>query len=621
MVVVWLVVFVQLVLLLGVFVVLIVVFVVQDFLVWYVVENFNLLLLMVYCYLVVWGVYEGFLLLWVLVLVLWSGVVVLWFRWLLFDVCVCVFGVFGIISIGFLVFLIFIFNLFVWLLLVLFEGCDLNLLLQDFGLIIYLLMLYLGYVGFVVLFVFVIVVLLEGCVDVCWLCWIWLWINVVWGFLIFGIVLGSWWVYYEFGWGGWWFWDLVENVSFLLWLVGVVLIYFQVVIEKCGSFVSWILLLVIVVFVLLLLGIFLVCLGVFISVYLFVVDFLCGIFILVFLVLVVGGVLLLYVLCVGVLGNDDFWCGFMLILCEILLLVNNLLLVVVCGMVLFGILYLLLVDVFGLGKVLVGLLYFGILFVVLMVFLVVLLLFGLLVNWQCDQVLCVLVMFVLWVVLLLLLGVIVYFMVLQGVFKIVVGVVVVVWVVLGIVCFVWICLCGNGCFNVEMVGMLLVYGGVVVFLVGVLLVEVFNVQCEVVFVLGQVVQVGVYEFCFEGVDYQQGLNYSVDCGYVCVLCYGCELVLLYLEKCVYVSGGQVMIEVGIYVCISGDVYVVLGELLGNNVWVVCVYIKLFVCWIWLGVLLMVLGGFVIVVDCCFCCLQEFLCLIFVLFCFVCCYWL
>lgn len=284
------------------------------------------------------------------------------------------------ISIGFLLFLIIIFNLFSCLLLqILMDGNDFNLLLQDVGLIVYLLMFYMGYVGFLVVFVFVIVVLFGGCLDVVWVCWLWFWILVVWVFFGIGIVFGFWWVYYELGWGGWWFWDLVENVFFMFWLVGIVLIYLLVVIEKCGVFKSWIVLLVIVVFFLSLLGIFLVCFGVFILVYVFVFDLECGVFIFVFLLLVVGGLLILFVLCVLVVKSQV---GFVLWLCEILLLLNNLVLVVVVSMIFFGIFYLLLFDVFSGVKLLVGLLYFNVMFLLLMVVLMVVLVVGVLVCWK-----------------------------------------------------------------------------------------------------------------------------------------------------------------------------------------------------------------------------------------------
>jgi len=574
--------FAQLALLLGAFAVLTVAFVVQDFSVRYVAENSNSLLPMAYRYSAVWGAHEGSLLLWALVLALWSGAVALWSRRLPPDVRARVLGVLGIISIGFLAFLIFTSNPFARLLPAPLEGRDLNPLLQDPGLIIHPPMLYLGYVGFAVPFAFAIAARP--------------WTNVAWGFLTLGIALGSWWAYYELGWGGWWFWDPVENASFLPWLAGAALIHSQAVTEKRGSFASWTLLLAIAAFALSLLGTFLVRSGVLTSVHSFAADPSRGTFILVFLALVVGGALLLYALRAGALGNDDPRRGFMPTSRETLLLANNLLLAAACGMVLLGTLYPLLADALGLGKVSVGPPYFGTLFVVLMAPLVALLPLGPLVNWQRDQASRALAMLAPWAALSLLLGVIAYFMAPQGALKTAAGVAAAAWVALGTARFVWTRLRGNGRFNAEMVGMLLAHGGVAVFLAGALLVEALNVQREVALAPGQAVQVGAYELRFEGVDHQQGPNYSADRGHVRVLRHGRELALLHPEKRAYASGGQVMTEAGIHARISGDVYVALGEPLGNNAWAVRVHIKPFVRWIWLGALLMALGGFVTAAD-------------------------
>jgi cytochrome c-type biogenesis protein CcmF len=586
----------QLALLLGAFGVLTAAFVTQDFSVRYVAENSNSLLPLAYRYSAVWGAHEGSLLLWALVLALWNGAVARWSRQLPVQVLARVLGVLGIISVGFLAFLIFTSNPFARLLPAPLEGHDLNPLLQDPGLIIHPPMLYLGYVGFAVPFAFAIAALLEGRVDARWLRWTRPWTNVAWGFLTLGIALGSWWAYYELGWGGWWFWDPVENASFLPWLAGAALIHSQAVTEKRGSFASWTLLLAIAAFALSLLGTFLVRSGVLTSVHSFAADPTRGTFILIFLALVIGGALLLYALRAGALGNDDPRRGFMATSRETLLLANNLLLAAACAMVLLGTLYPLLADAQGLGKVSVGPPYFGTLFLLLMAPLVALLPFGPLVNWQRDQASRALAMLAPWAALALLLGAIACFMAPQGALKTAAGVTAAAWVAFGTARFVWSRLRGNGRFTAEMVGMLLAHGGVAVFLAGALLVEALNVQREVALSPGQSLQVSGYEVRFEGVDHQQGPNYTADRGHMRILRNDRELALLHPEKRAYASGGQMMTEAGIHARLTGDVYVALGEPLGNNAWAVRVHIKPFVRWIWLGALLMALGGFVTAAD-------------------------
>lgn len=588
--------FAQLVLVAGAFVVLTIAFVQQDFSVRYVAENSNTLLPLAYRYSAVWGAHEGSLLMWVLVLALWGGAVALWSKRLPDTVRARVLGVMGIISLGFIAFLFFTSNPFARLLPAPLEGRDLNPLLQDPGLIIHPPMLYIGYVGFAVPFAFAIAALLDGRVDARWLRWTRPWTNVAWGFLTLGIALGSWWAYYELGWGGWWFWDPVENASFMPWLAGAALIHSQAVTEKRGSFASWTLLLAIAAFALSLLGAFLVRSGVLTSVHSFAADPSRGAFILVFLALVIGAALLLYALRAGALGSDDPRRGFMPTSRETLLLANNLLLAGACAMVLLGTLYPLLADALGLGKVSVGPPYFGTLFIVLMAPLVALLPFGPLVNWQRDQASRRLALLAPWAVLALLLGALAWFMAPQGKLKAAAGVAAAAWVALGTARFIWTRVRGNGRFNAEMVGMLLAHTGVAVFLVGALLVEALNVQREVALSPGQDLQVSGYTLRFEGVDHQQGPNYVADRGHLRVLHDGRELALLHPEKRAYASGGQVMTEAGIHARVRGDVYVALGEPLGNNAWAVRVHIKPFVRWVWLGALLMALGGFVTAAD-------------------------
>ncbi|MGN7832729.1 heme lyase CcmF/NrfE family subunit [Pseudoxanthomonas sp. 22568] len=582
----------QLFLLLAAFVVLTVAFVTQDFSVKYVAENSNSLLPMMYRYSAVWGAHEGSLLLWVLVLGIWTAAVAEFSRHLPEAVVARVLGVMGVVSVGFLAFLIFTSNPFARLLPAPLEGRDLNPLLQDPGLIIHPPMLYTGYVGFVVPFAFAIAALLDGHIDARWLRWTRPWTNVAWAFLTLGIALGSWWAYYELGWGGWWFWDPVENASFMPWLAGAALLHSQAVTEKRGSFGGWTLLLAIATFSLSLLGTFLVRSGVLTSVHAFAADPSRGLFILIFLGAVVGGSLVLYVLRAPRIAGGAFVASSR----ETLLLANNVLLAAACGMVLLGTLYPLLADALELGKISVGPPYFGLLFVVLMTPLVMLLPFGPLTKWQKDQPRKPLAMLVPWLVATLALGAIAYFMAPQGPLKTAAGVAAGAWVALGTLRFVWTRLRANGKFTPEMLGMVLAHFGIAVFLIGALLVEAQNVQRELAMKPGQTIELAGYGFRFEGVEETRGPNYLSDLGHVQVLRGDKPLVRLNPEKRAYASGGQVMTEAGIRPSLFGDVYVALGEHLGDGAWAVRVHIKPFVRWIWLGALLMALGAFVTATD-------------------------
>jgi cytochrome c-type biogenesis protein CcmF len=403
--------FAQLALVASAFAILTHAFVTQDFSVRYVAINSNSLLPMVYRYTAVWGAHEGSLLLWALILSVWTGAVAAFSKALPQTVVARVLGVMGAVAVGFLAFLIFTSNPFERLLPAVAEGRDLNPLLQDPGMILHPPMLYLGYVGFCVPFAFAIAALLDGKIDARWLRWARPWTNVAWAFLTIGIALGSWWAYYELGWGGWWFWDPVENASFMPWLVGTALLHSQAVTEKRGSFRGWTLLLAIAAFSLSLLGTFLVRSGVLTSVHAFAADPTRGLFILIFLGIVIGGSLLLYALR-SPDGKDG--APFATSSRETLLLANNLLLASACAMVLLGTLYPLLADALGLGKISVGPPYFALLFVLLMAPLVMLLPFGPLTRWQREQPSRPIAMLVPWAGLALGIGIAAFFLAPQG---------------------------------------------------------------------------------------------------------------------------------------------------------------------------------------------------------------
>ena len=586
--------FAQLALVASSFAILAYAFVTQDFSVKYVATNSNSLLPMVYRYTAVWGAHEGSLLLWALILAIWTAAVALFSKALPQTVIARVLGVMGVIAFGFLAFLIFTSNPFERLLPTAVEGRDLNPLLQDPGMIIHPPMLYLGYVGFCVPFAFAISALLDGKIDVRWVRWARPWTNVAWAFLTIGIALGSWWAYYELGWGGWWFWDPVENASFMPWLAGTALLHSQAVTEKRGSFRGWTLLLAIAAFSLSLLGTFLVRSGVLTSVHAFAADPTRGLFILVFLGLVIGGSLVLYALRAP--GSDD-GARFAPASRETLLLANNLLLTSACAMVLLGTLYPLLADALELGKISVGPPYFALLFTLLMAPLVLLLPFGPLTRWQREQPSKPFAMLVPWAGLALGIGIAAFFLAPQGAWKVAAGVAGAAWVLLGTVRFLWTRLRTKGSrFTAEMLGMTLAHLGLAVFLIGALLTEGLSRQREIALAPGQTVTLGAHAFRFDGVEHHIGPNYIADRGNVQVSHNGVPMATMHPEKRSYTSGGQVMTETAIDPGIARDVYVALGEPLGGGSWALRVHVKPFVRWIWLGAVLMALGGFVTATD-------------------------
>jgi len=570
-------------------------FVAQDFSLRYVAGNSNSLLPVVYRYTAVWGAHEGSLLLWALILALWTAAVAQFSRSLPMPVVARVLGVMGVVAVGFLAFLIFTSNPFERLLPAAAEGRDLNPLLQDPGMIIHPPMLYLGYVGFSVPFAFAIASLLEGRIDAQWLRWTRPWTNVAWGFLTLGIALGSWWAYYELGWGGWWFWDPVENASFMPWLAGAALLHSQAATEKRGSFGGWTLLLAIAAFSLSLLGTFLVRSGVLTSVHAFAADPTRGLFVLVFLGIVIGGSLLLYALRAP--DADANAKPFAAASRETLLLLNNLLLTTACAMVLLGTLYPLLADALQLGKISVGPPYFALMFLLLMAPLVALLPFGPLTRWQREDLASPLRMLAPWAGLAAIAGIAAFLLAPQGQWKTAIGILGACWVGFGTLRFLWSRLQMHGArLTREMLGMTLAHLGIAVFLVGALLVEGLNQQRELAVKPGQTVELGRHAFRFDGVAETRGPNYIADKGTVQVLRDGRIETTLHPEKRRYAAGGQVMTESGIAPGWLGDAYVALGEPLGGGSWALRVHIKPFVRWIWAGALLMALGGFVTATD-------------------------
>jgi cytochrome c-type biogenesis protein CcmF len=572
-------------------------FVVQDRSFEYVAQNSNSLLPLVYRYTAVWGAHEGSLLLWLLVLALWTAAVARFSRALPADVVARVLGALGIVSLGFLSLLLFTSDPFERLLPMPAEGVDLNPLLQDPGMVAHPPMLYVGYVGFAVPFAFAIAALLGRRIDARWVRWTRPWTNAAWGFLTLGIALGSAWAYYELGWGGWWFWDPVENASFMPWLAGAALLHSQAVTEKRGSFGHWTLLLAIAAFSLSLLGTFLVRSGAITSVHAFAADPTRGVFILIYLGIVIGGSLLLFAL--RATGTDGEGKPFAAYSRETLLLANNLLLCAACAMVLLGTLYPMLADALDLGKISVGPPYFSLLFVLLMAPLVALLPFGPLSKWQREQGSRIVAMLLPWAVFALVAAALAWWFAPQGKGRVVLGIAGAAWVLAGTLRFVWSRFRADGRrFTAEMLGMALAHCGIGLFLAGALLTDALSQQRELALKPGQTVQLGRDCYEFVGAERREGPNYLSDYGSVRLLDASCSSALdtLHPEKRRYAAGGQVMTEAAIDAGLFRDRYVALGEPLGDGSWAVRVHSKPMVRFVWLGALLMALGAFVTATD-------------------------
>jgi len=571
-------------------------FVTQDFSVAYVAQNSNLSLPWYYRFPAVWGAHEGSLLLWMLILNIWSIAVAALSRRLPDALMARVLGVLGFIGFGFLLFTILTSNPFLRHIPALADGNDLNPILQDPGLIMHPPMLYTGYVGFSVAFAFGIASLLGGELDVAWVRWARPWTNVAWAFLTLGISLGSWWAYYVLGWGGWWFWDPVENASFMPWLVGTALIHSQAVTEKRGSFRAWTLLLSIFAFSLSLLGTFLVRSGVLTSVHAFASDPKRGMFILAFLGVVVGGSLLIYALRAPKIAGGK---PFHLLSRETLLLVNNLMFACAAAMVLLGTLYPLIGDALDAGRISVGPPYFGFMFVLLMLPVACLLPLGPFFRWATADWRATLRVlrpaFAVAIVAAVAAKLLAHDLPLRGV----AGVAASLWVALGIALYAlrrWRDAPRGRRYTPEMLGMIAAHFGVSLFLAGVLVTEATNVERDLRLAPNEKVNVGGLDFRFHGVERKQGPNYLADEGTIEVLRDDRLIATLHPQKRQYSGGGQVQTISDIDPGLFRDLYVALGEPLDQGAWAVRVYVKPFVRWIWLGGLCMMLGGLIAAAD-------------------------
>lgn len=578
-------------------------FVANDFTVSYVANHSNTLLPLAYKISAVWGGHEGSLLLWAFVLAGWTAAVALWSQHLPLIVASRVLAVMGLIAIGFNSFLLFTSNPFARLLPDFPpDGGDLNPLLQDPGLIVHPPMLYMGYVGFSVAFAFAIAGLLGGRLDSAWARWSRPWTTVAWSFLTLGIALGSWWAYYELGWGGWWFWDPVENASFMPWLAGTALMHSLAVTEKRGVFKAWTVLLAILAFSLSLLGTFLVRSGVLTSVHAFAADPTRGFFILVFLMLVVGGSLLLFALRAHALKGESHY---QLFSREVFLLINNIVLVCATGVVLVGTLYPILFDVLGWGKISVGEPFFNTAFSPIALLLMVFCGVGPLLNWKRHDPAQLKNKLLASLLIAIILSVIAVWVMGQGwSWMVFISLGLCLWVVYHSLVETWKKIAtakagywaGIRRLSLSYRGMVLAHVGLAVTVVGVTMTSNYDVERDVRMNAGDQVTIGPYLFVFEGVQEIRGPNYLATQGRVVVTTEGDAVATLTPEKRRYLVRRDVMTEAAIDAGFSRDLYVALGEPLDDGSWAVRIYYKPFMRWVWGGGVIMALGGFVAIAD-------------------------
>jgi cytochrome c-type biogenesis protein CcmF len=545
-----------------------------------------------------WGSHEGSLLFWSLILAGWTVAVAAFSRALPLEMVARVLGVLGLISVGFLSLLLLTSSPFLRQFPGPAEGSDLNPLLQDWGMIIHPPMLYMGYVGFAVAFAFAVAALLSGRLDAAWARWSRPWTTVAWAFLTFGVALGSWWAYRELGWGGWWFWDPVENASFMPWLAGTALMHSLAVAEKRGAFKAWTVLLALLTFSLSLLGTFLVRSGVLSSVHAFAVDPERGAYILGFMVVVVGGSLALFAWRSPrmIAGGAFTWFSR-----ESLLLANNVVLMASVAAVLLGTLYPLFIDALGLGKLSVGPPYFNAVFVPLITPALFLMGVGPLLRWKGDSLPDIAVRLK-WALGVALATGLLLPLTLDGYQP---------WAALGLALSIWIALTVLIAFRERVKslrqlaslprafwGMHLAHLGLAVGVAGITMVVNYEQELDVRMNVGDQAQMAGYTLTFMGVEQVEGPNFRATRGSVVVKEDGDKQFTLRPEKRIYNASGSVMTEAAVRPSAFSDLYVSLGEPLNPELttWAVRLYHKPFVNWLWLGALLMVVGGFLAAFD-------------------------
>lgn len=575
-------------------------FVNDDFSVLYIASHSNSHLPYYFKISAVWGGHEGSLLLWVFSLTGWTMAVAAFSKGIDDAFIARVLAVMGMVAVGFMAFTLLTSNPFERLFPMPLEGRDLNPLLQDIGLIIHPPMLYLGYVGFAVAFAFAVSALMCGKLDAAWARWARPWVVAAWIFLTAGIALGSWWAYYELGWGGWWFWDPVENASFMPWLVGTALIHSLAVTEKRGTFKNWTVLLSIFAFSLSLLGTFIVRSGVLTSVHSFAADPTRGSFILILLAIAVGGSLTLYAFRANTVATFS---RFALYSRETALLICNIILVIAATTVLLGTLYPLLVDAMGLGKISVGPPYFNAVFVPIMSLLFVVMGIGPMIRWKKAKK-----------------GELRKFIPKTSIISILVGLAFPfiyhgefnLMVMMGIALAIWVFLVvakdfinqsklpnGQWAFSrlsLSHMGMTVAHTGIAVTIVGVTLVSAYETETNVKMFKGDKVAVSSYHIEFNGTKHVEGPNYSAEQGQITLYKNDEFVSLLKPERRSYLVQTMGMTEAAIDPGLFRDVYVALGDPLEGGAWAIRVHYKPFVRWIWLGAIFMCIGGFLAILD-------------------------
>ncbi|UAX41449.1 heme lyase CcmF/NrfE family subunit [Pasteurella canis] len=577
-------------------------FAVNDFSVQYVVNNSNTNLPLHYRLSAVWGSHEGSLLLWIWLLTLWGAAVALFSKQLPQEAVARVLGIMGIISIGFLIFVLFTSNPFnrtfpdfpV-------DGKELNPLLQDVGLIFHPPLLYMGYVGFSVAFAFAIASLMTGKLDTAWARWSRPWTMAAWVFLTLGIVLGSWWAYYELGWGGWWFWDPVENASFMPWIAGTALLHSLAVTEKRGSFKAWTVLLAILAFSLCLLGTFLVRSGILVSVHAFASDPTRGLYILAYLIVVIGGSLALYAYKGSQIRSRDNAERYSR---ESMLLLNNILLMTALSVVFLGTLLPLVHKQLGLGTISIGAPFFDQMFLIIMIPFSLLLGIGPLVKWRRDEFSAIRMPVLLSLLIMLIAGfTLPYFLHDRVTVSAVLGCMMVVFIVLLSLYELHQRATHRSTFLIGLTklsrshwGMVLAHLGVAMSVWGIAFSQNYSVERDVRMNVGDTVQIADYHFTFQGITEANGPNYLGGKAQVDIKKDGKVEAILFAEKRFYTVSKMTMTEAAIDWGFSRDLYVALGESLGDGSWALRLYYKPFIRWIWFGGVFMVLGGLLCMFD-------------------------
>jgi len=571
----------------------------NDFSVMYVAQHSNSQLPDLYRVSAVWGGHEGSLLLWLLMLCSWMMAVSIFSRQLPDAMVSRVLGVLGLIAVGFLLFMLITSNPFVRLSDIPADGRDLNPLLQDPGLVFHPPMLYMGYVGLAIPFAFSIAALLNGRLDAAWARWTRPWATAAWICLTIGIALGSWWAYYELGWGGWWFWDPVENASFLPWLVSAALIHSLAVTEKRGLFRSWTIMLSLIAFSLSLLGTFLVRSGVLTSVHAFATDPKRGVFILLFLAVVVGGSLVLFAARSGKVRAGG---TFSLISRETFLLVNNVLLTTAAAAVLLGTLYPLFIDALNLGKLSVGPPYFNAVFAPIMTPVLLFMVIGSYARWKSDTVTNLTQKLRPIAIVSVLLGCTAPLLAGPWSALVAMGLTLSIWIVLASFVQIYRQLKDTANWKstpISYWGMHVAHIGIAVCVVGITMVKGYETEKDVRMTIGDTVSVGGYTFRLTGINQVPGPNYNADRGNVELIKGDKVLRVLHPEKRTYFSSTMPMTEAAIDSGPTRDVYVSLGERLegeGQAAWAMRVYHKPFITWIWFGCFLMAIGGAMAALD-------------------------